>query len=130
MRRPQNGGKVMSEIESEFESLGIIIPRTGFAHGDSKMAIDLGLRARDIGKEVAVFLISDGIWNSLEGSGDISARLKELLTKNGKVYLSAEHAKAGGLPKDRVMKGIEFMEDSYGFLVDHVMEEWDKVIIC
>lgn len=115
---------------SELDSLGIVLARTATVQGNALQAISLGLQARQRGKEVGVFLISDGVWISLKGAGAVSEKLEELVSAGGKMYISGEHAAAGGLPADRIIEGGQIVEKAYNELVEKVMEEWDKVIIC
>ena len=118
------------EPESKNKSLGIIIARTSIMAGNAKQGIDLGVDARAKGREVGVFLISDGIWNGLKDAGEVPNILEQLVKDGASLYISDEHARAAGLPKKRVIEGAEFIDDTYKTLVDKVMERWDKVIIC
>ena len=68
--------------------------------------------------------------NIQEGSGDVSEKLEEVMVSGGKVYISGEHALAAGFPRERAIAGAKFVEDAYDEMIDLVMEEWDKVIIC
>jgi predicted peroxiredoxin len=119
----------MSESGEKFDSLGIIITTTPNVQDQALEAVEVGEKAQSSGKEIGIFLISDGVWNSLKGSGPVSEKLIGLMGKGAKVYASDEHARAGGFPKERALEGVEFVEDMYGVLVDKVMEEWDKVMI-
>jgi sulfur transfer complex TusBCD TusB component (DsrH family) len=120
----------MSKEGQKFESLGIIITKTAYVRNLALDAVNIGENAQKAGKKVGVFLFSDGIWIALKGSGTESEKLNELISKGAQVFASDEHAVAGGFPKERALEGVKFVEDSYGVLVDQVMEEWDKVIIC
>jgi sulfur relay protein TusB/DsrH len=119
----------MSESGDKFESLGIIITTTPNVHNLALEAVEVGEKAQSSGKEVGFFLISDGVWNTLKGSGSVSEKLTDLMANGAKVYASDEHVRAGGLPKERTIEGVEFVEDMYDVLVDKVMEEWDRVMI-
>ncbi len=120
---------MMSESGENFDSLGIIITTTPNVQNLALEAVEVGDLAQSCGKEVGFFLISDGVWNALKGSGAVSEKLSDLIAKGAKVYASDEHVRAGGLPKARTIEGVEFVEDLYGVLVDKVMEDWDKVMI-
>ena len=116
--------------KKEFNSFGVIIARTPSVHGNAEQAVMLGLSAINSGKKVGVFLMSDGVWNALKGSGAVSEKLEEVLGSGGRVCISGEHALAAGLPRERAIAGAEFIEDAYDEMIDLVMEKWDKVIIC
>ena len=120
----------MTGEERHFDSLGIIIARTSIMTGNARQAVDFGVGAIKKGKEVGIFLISDGVWNALSNSGKVSETLKGLVAEGASLYISDEHARAAGLPRDRIIEGAEFIEDTYKTLVNNVMENWDKVIIC
>ena len=120
----------MTNGEKKFDSFGIIIARTASVYGNAQQAMELALDARQKGKAVGIYLFSDGIWNALKNSGPVSDKLQKLLESGGMVFASNEHALAGGLPKDRAIEGIVFVDDAYDNMVDLVMEKWDKVIIC
>ncbi len=120
----------MIEPDNKFDSLGIIIARTSIMTGNARQAVDFGMGAAKKGKSVGIFLISDGVWNALNDSGNVSDIIGQLVNDGAKLYISDEHARAAGFPKDRVIEGAEFIEDTYKVLVNSVMEEWDKVIIC
>jgi len=114
----------------KFDSLGIVIAHTGTNHDSALQAVGLGLEAMKIGKEVGFFLISDGVWNAIQNSGEVAGGLGQIMTGGGKVFLSEEHLLAAGIPKKKLIAGAEIVEDVYGGLVDLIMEEWDRVIIC
>ena len=120
----------MNGKEREFNSFGVIIARTPAVHGNAEQAVSLGLGAREGGKDVGIFLLSDGVWNCLRGSGIVSEKLEMLIASGGNVYASGEHADAAGLPRNRAIQGVEFLDDAYDTMVDMIMEKWDKVIIC
>ncbi|MBC7114698.1 MAG: DsrE family protein [Archaeoglobi archaeon] len=58
--------------------------------------------------------------------------MRELLRKvgeNGRIYVCGASAQARGLKKEDLADFI-ISDDSYGDLVDLVMEKWDKVVVC
>ena len=118
------------EPNDKSKSFGIIIARTSIMSGNAKQAVDLGLGAQKKGQEVGVFLISDGVWNGLKDAGEVSDKLSLLVKDGAELYISDMHARANGLPKERVIEGAIFIDKTYKDLVDLVMEKWDKVIIC
>jgi len=120
----------MKEQNKDFYSLGVIIARTSNIHGNAKQAIEIGKAAIDNGKKVGIFLVSDGVWNALQNSGPLSEVLGDMVAQGVDLYISDEHARAAGLPRERVIDGAEYIENTYKMLVDSVMEKWDKVIIC
>ena len=122
--------EIKMEPENKNKSLGIIIARTSAISGNVKQAVDLGVGAWAKGQAVGVFLISDGVWNGLKNAGEVSNILEQLVKDGASLYISDEHARAAGMPKERVIEGAEFIDDTYKTLVDKVMERWDKMIIC
>lgn len=120
---------MMSESGERFNRLGIIITTTPNVQNLALEAMEIGEKAQKSGKELGIFLISDGVWNALKGSGEVTEKLVNLMANGAKVYASDEHARAGGLPKERAVEGVDFVEDMYGVLVDKIMEDWDKVMI-
>ncbi len=112
--------------ERRFDSLGIIIARTSIMTGNARQAVDFGVGAIKKGKEIGIFLISDGVWNALSDSGKVSETLKELVANGASLYISEEHARAAGLPRNRVIEGAVFIEDTYKTLVEKVMETWKE----
>ncbi len=118
------------ESENKNKSLGIIIARTSIMNGSAKQAVDLATGALAKGQGVGIFLISDGVWNGLKKAGEVSNTLEKLVMDGASLYISDEHARAGGLPREKVIEGAVFIDDVYRDLVDMVMEKWDKVIIC
>ena len=125
-----NRSGTMGDNGEKFDSLGIVIMWTGKIQDMAMHSVEMGLQALDNGKEAEIFLISDGVWIMLKNSGHVSERLENFISKGGRVYASDEHARGGGLPKDSALDGIEWVEDTYGFLVDKIMESWDRVITC
>ena len=123
-------GGIDLEPDNKNNSLGIIIARTSIMTGSAMQAVNLGVGALKKGQEVGVFLLSDGVWNGLKNAGDVSDKLNQLVKDGGSLHISDEHARAAGLPRDKVIEGAEFIDDIYKDLVNMVMEKWDKVIIC
>lgn len=125
-----NRSETMGDETEKFDSLGIVIMWTAQVKGIAKRSVEVGISALNHGKKVEIYLLSDGVWNSLSGSGDVYERLSDFMAKGGKVFISGEHATGSALPKDRILQGAELVEDTYGFLTDKIMESWDRVITC
>ena len=119
----------MTETE-KFDSLGIVIAHTAAVHEGAYQAVGLGLEAMKRGKRVGFFLLSDGVFNAIQGSGDVAAGLDQAISGGGKVFLSSEHVLAAGIPEGKLIPGTETLEKAYETLVDLIMEDWDRVIIC
>ena len=114
----------------KFDSLGIVIAHTAAVHEGAYQAVSLGLEAMKKGKHVGFFLISDGVFNAIRDSGNIADGLGQAISGGGKVFLSNEHVLAAGIPEERLIPGTDSLEKAYEELVDLVMEDWDRVIIC
>ena len=114
----------------KFDSLGIVIAHTAAVHSDVLQAVNLGLEAMNRGKRVGFFLISDGVFSAIRGSGDVANGLGQVISGGGKVFLSSEHVLAAGIPGEKLIEGTETLESAYEELVDLIMEDWDRVIIC
>ncbi len=112
------------------DKIGIIITKTPHGSEDPENALKIGTEALASGKNLGIFLISDGVWIGKAGEGDeIQELLQNIIDKGAKVVVSEPHLKAYGMAKEKLINGIEVVEKPYGQLVDLVMEEWDKVII-
>ena len=114
----------------KFDSLGIVIAHTAAVHEGAYQAVSLGLEAMKRGKRVGFFLISDGVFNAIQGSGNVADGLGQAISGGGKVFLSDEHVLAAGIPGEKLISGTETVEKAYEELVDLIMEDWDRVIIC
>ncbi|MDO9536987.1 MAG: hypothetical protein Q7J68_01545 [Thermoplasmata archaeon] len=113
-----------------FNSLGIVIAHTAAVHENAHQVVSLGLEAMKRGKRVGFFLLSDGVYNAIRGSGEVAAGLSQAISGGGKVFLSSEHVVASGIPGEKLIPGTETLEKPYEALVDLIMEEWDRVIMC
>ncbi len=122
-------GGIMTD-PGKFDSLGIVIAHTAAVHEGAQQAVSLGLEAMRRGKRVGFFLLSDGVFNAIQGSGDVATGLNQVISDGGKVFLSSEHVLAAGIPTEKLITGTETLEKAYEALVDLIMEDWDRVIIC
>ncbi|MCK5310028.1 MAG: DsrE family protein [Thermoplasmata archaeon] len=110
--------------------MGIVIAHTAAVHEGANQAVNLGLEAMKRGKRVGFFLLSDGVFNAIRGSGDVAAGLGQAISGGGKVFLSEEHLLGAGIPGEKLIPGTETVKKAYEELVDLIMEDWDRVIIC
>jgi sulfur relay (sulfurtransferase) complex TusBCD TusD component (DsrE family) len=112
------------------DKIGIIITKTPHGSEDPENALIIGKEALASGKNLGIFLVSDGVWIGKDGKSDkIQDLLLNIIDKGGKVAVSGPHLKAYGMAKEKLINGIEVVEKPYGELVDLVMEKWDKVIV-
>jgi sulfur relay (sulfurtransferase) complex TusBCD TusD component (DsrE family) len=110
--------------------VGLILTRPPVSEEDAENALQTGLSSLATGDEVDLFLLSDGVWAARKGLG---GRVGELLTAfqsaGGRVHVSGEHLRAGGLAAEQLRPGVEIAPDGLDRLVDLVMEEWDRVVV-
>jgi len=111
-------------------SFGIIIARTAAATENAISSLELAQDLLDQGHGVGIFLIGDGIYLGKKSKTRAAELISALLVKGAKVFASPEHLKASGLSKERLVSGIEVVEDTYKDLVDFVMERYEKVLSC
>jgi sulfur relay protein TusB/DsrH len=111
-------------------SFGIIIARTAAASENAISSLELAQDLLASGNQVGVFLIGDGIYLAKQGKTSAAALITTLIAKGAKVFASPEHLKASGLSKERLVSGIEVVEDTYKDLVEFVMERYEKVLSC
>lgn len=110
-------------------SIGIIITKTPHGSGNPENAMRIGIEALSAGKDLGIFLVSDGVWCGKAGEGDkIQDLLSDLINRGAKVVASGPHLRAYGMTERGLIKGIEIIDKPYSRLVDMVMEQWDKVI--
>ena len=93
-------------------------------------ALKLARSIRSKGRNVGIFLVADGIYIGKKGRTEVAELLGQMIADGVKVYVSPEHIKAAGFSKDMLVPGIEVAEETYRDLVNFVMEEYEKVIIC
>jgi sulfur relay protein TusB/DsrH len=111
-------------------SFGIIIARTAAASENAISSLELAQDLLAQGNQVGIFLIGDGIYLGKQGKTQAAVLIANLLIKGAKIYASSEHLKASGISKERLVSGIELVEDTYKDLVDFVMERYEKVVSC
>jgi sulfur relay protein TusB/DsrH len=111
-------------------SFGIIIARTAAASENAISSLETAQDLLAQGCQVGIFLIGDGIYLGKRGKTKAATLIANLVTKGAKVFASPEHLKASGLSKERLVDGIEVVEDTYKDLVDFVMERYEKVLSC
>lgn len=110
--------------------VGIILTKAPYGDEDAENALLIGLESLALGDEVGLFLLSDGVWVAKDGlGGPIGLGLTKFTGTGGKVYVSSEHLKAGGLVPTGLSVEAEIVEDPYDRLVDLVMDEWEKVVV-
>jgi sulfur transfer complex TusBCD TusB component (DsrH family) len=104
-------------------SFGIIIARTVAASENAISSLELAQDLLAQGNLVGIYL-------GKQGKTQAAVLIANLLTKGAKIYASSEHLKASGISKERLVSGIEVVEDTYKDLVDFVMERYEKVVSC
>ena len=109
--------------------IGIIITKTPNANEDVENALAIGEKALNVGNQVELFLLSDGVWVGKRGNTLTEQRMKNLIMDGCKVIASGTHLKACGLNKEKLVEGIHIADNPYDELVDLVMDRWDKVVI-
>lgn len=111
-------------------SFGVLIARTASTTENPLDALRMALAIRGQGRKVGVFLVADGVYLAKMGKTPVAALLGELITKGARVVASPEHLKAAGLPIGGLVPGIEVAGDTYRDIVEFVMEDYDKVVVC
>ncbi|MBC7110111.1 MAG: DsrE family protein [Archaeoglobi archaeon] len=108
--------------------LGIILVKSPFGSRKVETVLQTATLALEKGNSVDLFMISDGVWLSKVPDEGIKELLRKIGEK-GRIYVCGASAQARGLKKEELIDFI-VSEDSYGDIVDLVMEEWDKVVVC
>lgn len=110
--------------------VGLIFTHPPVGGEQAENVLQIGLASLATGDEVDLFLISDGVWAARRTLG---GRVGELLaafqSAGGRVYISGEHSRAGGLSADQVRAGAEIAPDGLDRLIDLVMDQWDRVVV-
>ncbi len=85
----------------------------------------------DAGHTVTWFLFSDAVWMLKKGPAitDTHRELVSLKDRGVEIIVCRESMEARGLRDDEVVISAEVTDDTYGRLVDLVMEEWDNHLI-
>jgi|Deesub1362A_J573_1020465.scaffolds.fasta_scaffold00384_12 sulfur relay protein TusB/DsrH len=108
--------------------LGIILVKSPLGSRKVETVLQTASLALKKGNSVDLFLISDGVWLSKIQDKEIKALLREI-RNGGNIYVCGASAQARGITEE-TLEGFVLSEDSYGDLVDLVMEKWDKVVVC
>lgn len=107
------------------ENLGFILTRSPGEGETGSIFLKAASESLGKGDHATLFLLGDAVWLAYKSRPDMESFLK----KGGKVVASGEHLKACGLSKDSLFPSVEIASDTYGSLVDLVMEKFDRVVV-
>lgn len=110
-------------------SFGVLIARTASSIENPMDALNLAKAILAKGRRVGIFLVADGVYVGKDGTS-VAKVLADLLEGGAKILASPEHVKASGIPKEKMVPGIEVADHTYRDIVNFVMEEYDKVVVC
>ena len=113
----------------KFIDIGFIITKPPLETGIVNRIISYALTAVEKGKNIELFLISDGIWLAKKNQKNkIFEKFLKLKQKGVKINVSKEHIDAAGIKKEEIVSGLILTDKLYKNLVELVMEKWEKVI--
>ena len=110
---------------------GLVLTRSPGEGGCTQPLFKLTGGMLDAGHQVTWFLLSDAVWMLKKGPAtmELHGELAAMGKRGVKVVACGESMEARGLRPDETVVPAEITDDTYGHLVDLVMEEWDNHLI-
>ena len=106
-------------------NLGFILTRSPDESETDSLLLNVASKSLEKGDRVTIFLLGDSVWLAHRSRN----KVENIMGKGARVVVSGEHLQACGMPRDQIAPTAEVAADTYGSLVELVMEKFDKVVM-